>query len=262
MSAPRTRRRWLELLRRTAGISEPTGAMDDAHLWEARERAAKATQEAEKLGERVVATTARQRTNIEAALERANNVLSRRDALSNRLKHVEDALERLGVVGLNAGLEGARTTEPLGRGLTLVAEEVRGHVSRGSDAAGDLGGHIHELLEVAGDLAQRIERVQRDAQELATDATQLKVCVQASQAGLQDLESRLRKATGLDPETAKYIALVGDHAKGLLGALSALEASGSRQAAVALVPLLAPVMKVLSGIISEEAESGGSGSSA
>lgn len=259
MSAPRTRRRWLELLRRTAGISEPSGSLDDAELWEARERAAKATQDAERLGERVVATSARQRTNIDAAMERASGVLSRRDALVERVRLVEEVVERLGVVGLNAGLEGARTNEPLGRGLTLVSDEIRAHVARGLDALGDLSAQLRDALEAIGDLTQRIERAQRDAQELTSDATQLKTSVQASSAGLADLEARLRKMTGLDPETAKLIALAGDHAKGLLATLSALEASGARQAAAALAPVLAPVLKVLSGMVSEAGDGAGSG---
>lgn len=234
-------------------------ALDDAQLWEARERAAKSSQEAERLGERVVATAARQRLNIEAALERVTNVVSRRDALVNRLNHIVDSLERIGVVGLNAGLEGARTTEPLGRGLTLVSEEIRGHATRGTDATRELGVQLDEVLDVVGDLSQRIERVQRDAQELTVDATSLRSAVQTSLAGLGDLEARLRKATGLDPESAKYIALVGEHAKGLLGALSGLEGVGAKQAAVALVPLLTPVMKVLSSIVTEETGAGGPG---
>ena len=261
MSAPRTRRRWLELLRRTAGISEPAGSLEDAELWEARERAAKANQDAERLGERVVATSARQRANIDAALERATAALSRRDALEERVRHVEEVVERLGVVGLNAGLEGARTNEPLGRGLTLVSDEIRAHTTRGIDALGELSAQLREALDAISELGQRIERAQREAAELTNDATQLKSSVQASSAGLADLEARLRKVTGLDPQTAKLIALAGDHAKGLLTALSALEASGATQASAALSPVLAPVLKVLSGMVSDANDGAGPGPS-
>lgn len=255
MSTPRTRRRWLELLRRTTGTTttvSPTAALDDAALWEARERSAKASGEAEKLGERVVASAARHRTNVEAALERANQAIGRREVLVTDLRHVQESVERLGVVGLNAGLEGARSAEPMGRGLLLVSEEIRAHVGRAADSARELGAHLDELTEVVADLAHRMERVQREAQELATDSSQLKSAVQDSLAGLADLETLLRKATGIDPQTAKYVVQVGEHTKGLLGALNALEGVGARQAAAALVPLLSPLLKVISGIVSDD----------
>jgi hypothetical protein len=262
MSAPRTRRRWLELLRRTAGVSQdPTPALEDAGLWEARDRAAKAAHDAEKLGERVVASSARHRTNADGAAERASNALSRRQGLAANLRHIQDSFERIGVVGLNAGLEGARAPETMGRGLTLVSEEIRSHAGRGADAARELATNLNDLMDIVVDLSQRLERVQREVHELSADATQLKVAVQESVTSLADLEVRLRKATGLDPETAKYIGQVGEHAKGLLGALAALEGAGAKHAAISLVPLLTPVMKVLSGIVSEDGAPPSSGSS-
>lgn len=261
MSAPRTRRRWLELLRRTAGVaSEPRAVLDDAALWEARDRAARAAQEAEKFGERVAATAARQRANVDAAAERANGALARRDVISADVRHVMDALERLGVVGLNAGLEGARTAEPQGRALSLVSEELRGHVERGSDAARDLAARIDELLVVVVDLAHRIDRAQRDAQELSQDSSALKSAVQDSLAGLGDLGTHLRKATGVDPETARFLSLANEHAKGLLDALTGLEGSGGTKATTALSPVLLPVMKLLAAIVPEEPPPGTSGS--
>lgn len=262
MSVPRTRKRWLELLRRTAGVaSEPRSVLDDAALWEARDRATRAAQEAEKFGERVAATAARQRANVDAAAERASGALARRDVITGDVRHVLDSLERLGVVGLNVGLEGARTAEPQGRALTLVSEELRGHVGRGADAARDLGGRIDELLVVVVDLAQRIERAQRDAQELSQDSSALKTAVQESLTGLEDLGTHLRKATGVDPETARFVSLASDHAKGLLDALTALEGSGGMKAASALSPVLLPVMRLLSAIVPDEPPSGTSGSS-
>lgn len=261
VSAPRTRKRWLELLRRTAGVTETRPALDDAALWDACERASKSAHDAEKLGERVVAASVRQRTNVEATLERASNALSRRETLSTHVRHVHDSLERLGVLGLNAGLEGARSPEPTGRALTLVAEDIRAHVSRGADSSRDLRTHVDDLFDVVADLAGRVERVQREAQDLASDAAQMKSAVQVSITAIGDLDARLRKATGIDPETAKYIAQAGEHAKGLLGALAALETNEARQAVAALVPLLTPVMKVLSTIVNESSPSGPSSGS-
>ncbi len=261
MSAPRTRKRWLEVLRRTAGVGaqDPRPALDDAAIWEARERAALAATEAEKLGERVAATATRQRASIDAAAERAQALVARRGALASDLSVVRDSIDRLAVVGLNAGLEGARTPEPHGKALTLVADEVRGHAARGAEAMRQLDEHVEELMASAAELTQRAERAQRDAQELSQDAFQLKASAQSALGALADLEARLRRATGLDPESAKLLTLASEHAKGLLAALSGLDAANARDAAQALSPVLTPVLKVLGGFLPSDASGNGGG---
>lgn len=251
MSAPRTRKRWLEVLRRTPFVDapEPRPALDDAGIWAASERAARSMQESERLGERVTATAARQRANVEALLEKSSSLVARKATLISDLGLISESLNRLAVVGLNAGLEGARSSEPYGKALTLVSEEVRAHVERASGAARELGSHIEEVATGLVDLGQRIERSQRDASELSTDAAQLKTAAQTSIDALGDLEARLRKATGLDPESAKLISLASEHAKGLLGALSALDGARAREATIALLPVLGPVAKLLGSIL-------------
>src|SRR5262250_768804 len=98
MSTPR-RRRWMDVLRRTAGVGgDGRGATtDDAALWAAHEQAEKSLEESSARAERLGASTAR---GVEA-------------------------FERLGVVALNAGLEGARVPEAQGRALLLLSEEIR-----------------------------------------------------------------------------------------------------------------------------------------
>ena len=258
MTAPRTRKRWLEVLRRTTGVdvAEARPALDDAGIWAASERVSRATQDAERLGERLAATAARQRTTVEAALERSSSLVARKAALVSDLALVSESLNRLGVVGLNAGLEGARVSEPYGKALTLVSDEVRAHVERASSATRELSAHIDEVATGLVELGQRIERTQRDAQELSNDAAQLKAVAQTSIDALSDLDARLRKATGLDPESAKLITLASEHAKGLLGALTALDGARAKEATVALLPVLGPVAKLLGSIMPNEPPSG------
>ena len=74
MSSPR-RRRWIDVLRRTAGVASSAvpagGGLDDADLWASRDDAARAAEEGFRAAERLEATSARERARAEAASERA-----------------------------------------------------------------------------------------------------------------------------------------------------------------------------------------------
>src|SRR5580693_7703864 len=165
MSTPR-RRRWIEVLRRTAGVAgddggrTQSGALDDAALWAVHERASASLKESSARAERVAATITRQRAHIEAAAERASLVAARSEGLGPGAARVAEAFERMGVVALNAGLEGAR------------AGEARG----------------------------QIERSRAEVSEVGQEAAQLQAAALAASRALDDLGARLRKATGIDPE--------------------------------------------------------------
>ncbi len=160
MSTPR-RRRWIEVLRRTAGVSgdgegrAPTAALDDAALWAAHERASASLKESGARAERVAATVARQRAHIEGAAERASLVAARSEGLSTGAARVSEAFERLGVVALNAGLEGARAGELQGRALLLLSEEIRANVVRGADAAAELGRAVDEIASESAEVRRQ-----------------------------------------------------------------------------------------------------------
>ncbi|MFS8067437.1 MAG: hypothetical protein ACMG6S_13835, partial [Byssovorax sp.] len=83
MSTPR-RRRWMEVLRRTAGVVGADGSpaassfgLDDTALWNAEEQAVRSIEESSTRAERLAAAVARQRSSIDAAAERANLVSTR-----------------------------------------------------------------------------------------------------------------------------------------------------------------------------------------
>ncbi|MFO0549345.1 MAG: hypothetical protein U0271_13210 [Polyangiaceae bacterium] len=258
MTIPRTRRRWLEVLRRSTHSVSDDGRerLEAAAIWDARERAARAAQETARIGERIAATAARQRASVESAQERATALASRGETLTADLRRVTDSLDRLSVVGLNAGLEGARTAEPAGRALTVVGEEVRAHVTRATEAAKVLETHMGEAFQIATDLSQRMDRAQREAQELSQESSHIKPTLQECLVGLGEIEAQLRRATGLDPESARQLAAAAEHAKGLLTALTALESAGAAEATRALAPVLGPVVKLLGAILPGDGATG------
>src|SRR5690606_6790426 len=94
MSSPR-RRRWMDVLRRTAGAASSAvpaqGGLDDADLWASRDDAARAAEEGFRAAERLEATSARERARAEAASERATLLAARAEAITMLARRVEDA---------------------------------------------------------------------------------------------------------------------------------------------------------------------------
>jgi hypothetical protein len=248
------RRRWIEVLRRTAGVGDDDGrsqgtALEDAALWAAHDRATASLGESSARAERVAATITRQRAHLEGASERASLVAARSEGLGPGAARVTEAFERLGVVALNAGLEGARAGEAQGRALLLLSEEIRANVVRGADAAAELGRAVDEIASESAEVRRQIERGRLEVSEVGQEAAQLQAAASAAARSLDDLGSRLRKATGIDPEMARLVALAAEHARGLMTALSALStATHSGPVLGALRPVIGPLVRLLGEI--------------
>jgi hypothetical protein len=250
MSAPR-RRRWMEVLRRTAGVGDGErrgagAALDDAALWSAQEQAARSLKESGARAERVASAVARQRTAIDAAAERASLIAARSEALAPNAARVSEAFERLGMVALNAGLEGARAADREGRALLLVAEEIRANVSRGADAVAELTRAVDEVAAESAEVRQKLERSRVEVSEVGQEAAHLQAASEQASRSLDDLGALLRRATGIDPEVARLLGLANEHARGLLTALSALTTAAPAATVVgALRPVIAPLARLL-----------------
>lgn len=247
MASVRGRKRWFEVLKRTTGFaeSELRPALDDAALFAAHERVAKSLGEADRLAERVTASAARQRTSFDAARERALHVEGELRSLPSDLGELRAVTQKLEVLALNAGLEGARHADAHGRALTLLSDDLRAQLVRATDAVDRLSTRVDDARRAVDDVSARLDVQSKDVHELGQDAAQLKAATTTASAGAGDLELRLRKATGIDPAVAKLVASASDHAKGLLAALTNLDGAGASDAARSLAPALAPVFKVL-----------------
>jgi methyl-accepting chemotaxis protein len=265
MSTPR-RRRWIEVLRRTAGVvgdgeahRGSSAALDDTALWSAQEQAQRSLRESAARAERVAASVARQRALIEGAAERANLVAARSEGLTPSTARVSESFERLGVVALNAGLEGARAAEPHGRALLLLSEEIRANVTRGADAAAQLAHAVDEIATESAEVRRQIERSKVEVSEIGQEAAHLQAAAQQAARSLDDLGARLRRATGIDPEMARMVALAGEHARGLMTALSAIStATPAAPVLGALRPVIGPLVRLL-GELEERSPDGDEG---
>jgi methyl-accepting chemotaxis protein len=250
MSDDGSKRRFSRLLRRTAKMALGTPAShtasDESAFWLAHERAVIRTREWGEAAQRIAATIAKQRAAVDALADRARHVSGRAQELTVIFGRVAEVFERLGLVALNASLEGARLGEGPGRAMALVSDEVRTHALRGAESVRELSS---TLTEMAGELAQlnaTFDAPREASAEIGhLAATAAAACADAERA-LAEMDARARQATGSDPETARAIAQANEHAQALM---SALASAGTRvpheKLVSALRPMLEPLMRVL-----------------
>jgi len=193
------------------------------------------------------AVITRQRGDAEALSEWLRRIETSLREARNHVDTLGVALDRIKVVALNAGLEGARLGDLAGKALIAVSDELRSLTTRG--------------LELLSEQACTVEQMEADRQRLATLS-------ERSQAQLSDLESRLRDAlatehlnhqalsrfgsalqvkTGLDTESAARLGQISAQTRGLLELLAGLAKPEHQDAVrVALRPALEPLVTWLS----------------
>ncbi len=243
--------RFLKLLRRTAtnAHKQGRGITEETALWLAHERALASTKTASEAAQRIAAAAAKQRASFEATAEQARNAAGRAPELERMALRVKDAFERLGLIALNVGLEGARLGESAGKSLSLVSDEVRTLSERGAEAVRDLSQGLGDVARESGVLATRFDEARAQTSEIGHDAATAASSTLESERVLVEIGERLRKATGSDPETLRSIATATDHARQLVAALGALTGKVPR---TLLVSALRPVLEPLLRVVAEE----------
>ena len=233
------------MLRRTAGVGEgdgraPSGALDDAALWSgarAGERLAQGVERARRA--RVAATRWRGSGRGIRGRRRAGQPgRTRSEGLAPGAARVAEMFEAAPAWWRSTPTSRARAGEPQGRALLLLSEEIRANVVRGAEAAGELGRTVDEIAAESAEVRRQIERSRVEVSEVGREAAQLQAAAASAAKSLDDLGARLRRATGIDPEMARVVALAAEHARGLMTALSAL--STAAQAGPVLGALHAP----------------------
>jgi methyl-accepting chemotaxis protein len=245
------KRRLFKLLRRTsksARVAQGRTAEEENAFWSAHARALTGSRDAAEATQRIASSLAKQRAAVDAAQDRARSVSVRAQELLVSAKKLSEVFERLGLVALNAGLEGARLGEGIGRSLTLVADEVREHTSRGGESARELiSAHTDCVAELA-QLGAQFDRIRDSSTEATHDATRAAGLAVEGERALAEIEVHMKKTTGTDPETARAMAEATAHARSLVLALTQISGKVPRALVVnALRPLLEPLSRVLDG---------------
>jgi methyl-accepting chemotaxis protein len=249
MSAEPPKQRLLRLLRRTArearGLGD-RGAVADSALWSAHDRALVRARDAAGASQRIGATAGRQRSAMETVAEHARALAARVVELQAESARMLDSFERLGLVALNAGLEGARLGEAEGRQLALVSDEVRTHASRGADAGRELAMHFAELSVELTKLEGHVGQAHLVVTEVTQDAARAAGAASDAESALLDLADRVKRATGSDPDAVRAIAEASERARALVTSLTALSGKVPRTILLnALRPAIEPLERLL-----------------
>jgi methyl-accepting chemotaxis protein len=257
---PKQKQRLLRLLRRTPkgirALGDRTTA-DVSALWSAHERALLRARDAGAAAQRIASSAARQRASIDAVADRMRALSSRAGELEAGLARVIDAFERLALVALNAGLEGARRGETEGRQLGLVGDEVRAHSIRGAEAARELGSGLSQVVMELEQLDSSVAQAQTVVAEVTQDSARALGAASDAESALTDIGERVKRTTGSDPETVRAIAEASERARALVAALSTLSGKVPRALlSAALRPALEPLARLLA---EDEADDDGGG---
>jgi methyl-accepting chemotaxis protein len=245
MVEEKPQRRLLRLLRR-----KPKGSVREAEdqnaLWSAHERATSSAREVSHATSRIASTLSKQRVAMEAVSERARTLVTRSSDLSQGLRRIQEAFERLGLVALNASLEGTRQAESIARPLLLVGDEVRNFSSRGGELSRELESLIADVQAELLQLSQGAEQANEASTEVTFEVARAGGASATTERVLIEAREHLKRATGTDPETMKVLAEAAEHARALvlsLGTLSGRVPQGLL--ASVLRPAIEPLLRLL-----------------
>jgi hypothetical protein len=97
--------------------------------------------------------------------------------------------------------------------------------------------------------------------EVGLEAAHLQAAAQQASKSIADLGARLRRATGVDPEVARAVAVAAEHARGLMTALSTLTMAAKEAPVMsALKPVIGPLVRLLREIEGGEDDKSSGGS--
>ena len=253
------KRRLFKLLRRTAKSAAIAGgafAPDENAIWMAHQRALAVVREGAESTQRIASNIAKQRGAVEAVADRARAAAVRAQEVATSFARLSDAFDRLGLVALNAGLEGARVGESVGRALLLVSDEVRAQATRGNENARELSTTLNEIGGELSQLNVHLEQVRESSSEVSHEAARASAASAEVDRLLVEMGEGLRKTTDSDPETVMAVAEASEHARALMTSLGSLSGKVPR---ALLLSALRPIIDPLARILDEEAPEEGSG---
>lgn len=249
------KRRLFHLLRRSKSTADAATGATGAEVWAAHGRALGGVRDAALAIQKMTSILAQGRGAVDAAADRARSLNARALDLGASFTRVTDAFERLGLVALNAGLEGARLGDQAGHALSLVAEEVRAHAARGAESARELSGALGEIGGDLGQVGAHVDRAREASSELGQEVARTGSAVADAERALGEISERMKQATGTDPETAKAMSEAEQHARALVGSLATLSGKVPRSLLVrALRPALEPLLRLLDPDSADEEE--------
>lgn len=243
-----------QILRRDKKKKDDESLRYQGEVWSAHEKALALLRDSTEAAQKVSSLVTRERELVESTISRAEALPAKCAEAREKIRRTVETLDRISLVGLNAGLEGARLSEsPAGQALTLVAEEVRGLASRGVDAGNLAILGIEELERESAEVATQASRAQGVSKDISVDCARFGVSVSGVHRAITEARVSLRELTGTDPETMKTVAEAAEHAKALVAALGSLSGRvPSHLLATTLRPVIEPLLRLVAQDSDEE----------
>ncbi|PIE05990.1 MAG: hypothetical protein CSA75_01890 [Sorangium cellulosum] len=242
-----SKRSWLGILKSQEKASDSNRPSDlEGGMWSAHQRAQEGATRLIETATQLVARTTRHQVSVDAIVELACNATSRGAEISNTMDRVRVTLDRLRLVALNVGLEGARLGDPAGRALINVAEEVRDHSERGGEALHDLNTALEDVLVSWDQLSHKAEDLRQSHATIVSQVGQHQANAQQVVSDVNAVGEHARRLTDTDPETALILTQVSEHARALIQALTSLGGRVRRELIrSAIGPSLQPLLRAL-----------------
>ncbi len=190
------------------------------------------------------ATIRRQQAELDALQQASQKSSARGRDVRNSLQLLRESVDRAKLTALNAGLEGARLGDPMGKALLVMGDEVRNLLARAVDA---LDEHTGLLAEVERDRERALVDLVRitDSTRQATSALgRSEEQSQLTTALLGGIRTDLSELFGTDPEAAQVLADAAGQVKNMANSLLDLS-QRSPLGVRALRELLAPLLALI-----------------
>jgi methyl-accepting chemotaxis protein len=227
-----------------SGTKPELSALQGARILAALEAAKSAATRVNSEQRSASAALRRQQAELEAVQEAGHKTGERGRDVRNSLQLLRESVERAKLSALNAGLEGARLGDPVGKALVVMGDEVRNLLARAADA---LEEHTSLLLEVE----RERERAQLDLLRINDSARLTSSAFGRSEeqsqltcALLAELRTDLGGLLGTDTEAARVLAETAGQVQIIAASLRGL-AEHSALNGPALRELLAPLLALV-----------------
>ncbi|MEI9954159.1 MAG: methyl-accepting chemotaxis protein [Pseudomonadota bacterium] len=149
----------------------------------------------------------RQRGDLEAVQESAQKLATRSRDIRNSLQVLRESVDRAKLSALNAGLEGARLGESIGKALVVMSDEQRNLLARALDALQEHGALLAEVERDRDRCVAELSHVSEGARQMATVLGRAEQQSQLTSALLHELRTDFLELFGRDPESVAAMAV-------------------------------------------------------
>lgn len=241
-----TKRGWFEGRENPAGQSQEGDAEVEGRLWAAQKKAHDGATHVVESAAQLLASTARQQALLDGVTELARQAANRSPEIQEPTGRIVKALDRLRLVALNVGLEGARLGDPTGRALMNVADEVRNLSESADEALQDLGTALDDIHSTWNQIVRRTDELRDSHASLVAQAGSQQAVAQDVVEQVEVFGRHAQALSDTDPQTAVVLAQIAENAKGLFEGLTSLGGRARRELLrSALGPSLQPLLRAL-----------------